>query len=203
VSSSLDPAIDWLPAVEIFGEGLFMRFDEEELQKWEKLPEIVKRVETLSSSKPMRMGDVGDAITSKARVYLLHTIAHLMIQQLIFDAGYPAASMRERLYLSDSNANESMCGILIYTASGDTQGSMGGLVRQAEPSRFISTFGRVLERGQWCSLDPVCSETRSGDAGVNQAACHACALVPEVSCELRNLYLDRSLVVGSHYSYFR
>ena len=126
-----------------------------------------------------------------------------MIQQLIFDAGYPAASMRERLYVSDSDSGEAMCGLLVYTASGDTEGSMGGLVRQAEPRRFINTFSRILERAQWCSLDPVCSETRSGDNGLNQAACHACSLTPEVSCELRNIFLDRSLVAGSDYSYFR
>ena len=203
VGSSLDPKIDWLPAVEVFGEGLFLRFDEDSICRWEAAPDVVKRIGELSASGLPRLGDVGDSVASMPRLYLLHTIAHLLIQQLIFDAGYPAASMRERLYVSDSKAEEAMCGILIYTASGDSQGSMGGLVRQSEPARFITTFGRVLERGQWCSLDPVCSETRSGEAGVNQAACHACSLVPEVSCELRNLFLDRSLVVGSNYSYFR
>ncbi len=203
VGSSLDPQVDWLPAVEIFGEGLFLRFKEEEMSLWESTPEVVTRVNDLSAGKSQRLGDVGDSIASMPRLYLLHTVAHLLIQQLIFDAGYPAASMRERLFVSDAHANEAMCGILVYTASGDTQGSMGGLVRQSEPGSFVKTFGRVLERGQWCSLDPVCSETRSGEAGVNQAACHACSLVPEVSCELRNLFLDRSLVVGSNYSYFR
>src|SRR3546814_2352700 len=50
----------------------------------------------------------------------------------------------------------------------------------------------------WCPNDPVCieSEPQSID-GLNLAACHACCLAPETSCESQNLLLDRSLVVGS------
>jgi hypothetical protein len=203
VPCSLDPLVKWLPAVEIYGEGIFLSFNVEEIRKWEAVPQVQARVSGLVGSNVPRLGDVAETPVSLPRLYLLHTISHLMIQQLIFDAGYPAASMRERIYVSASDSREAMCGFLVYTASGDTEGSMGGLVRQAEPSRFISTFGRVLERAQWCSLDPVCSETRSGENGMNQAACHACSLIPEVSCELGNLHLDRSLVIGSNYSFFR
>jgi len=203
VPCSLDPLVKWLPAVEIYGEGIFLSLNDEEMRKWEAAPEVRARVSGLIGSSVPRLGDVAEPPVSLPRLYLLHTLAHLLIQQLIFDAGYPAASMRERLYVSGADSEDAMCGLLVYTASGDTEGSMGGLVRQAEPSRFVNTFARVLERAQWCSLDPVCSETRSGEAGVNQAACHACSLIPEVSCELRNLYLDRSLIIGSNYSYFR
>ncbi len=203
VPCSLDPELKWLPAVEIFGEGIFLRFQEEGIRAWESDTRVKKRVLDLMGDSLPKLGDVAETAVPMPRLYLMHTISHLMIQQLIFDAGYPAASMRERLYVSGADGEASMCGILVYTASGDTEGSMGGLVRQAESRRFLNTFGRVLERAQWCSLDPVCSETRSGEDGLNQAACHACSLVPEVSCELRNLYLDRSLVVGSNYSYFQ
>lgn len=203
VPCSLDPLVKWLPAVEIYGEGIFLSFNEEEMRKWETAPKVRARVLALMGSSVPRLGDVAEPPVSLPRLYLLHTISHLMIQQLIFDAGYPAASMRERLYVSAADSEDAMCGLLVYTASGDTEGSMGGLVRQAEPGRFVKTFARVLERAQWCSLDPVCSETRSGEDGTNQAACHACSLIPEVSCELRNLYLDRSLVIGSDYSYFQ
>src|SRR5206468_9641320 len=43
--------------------------------------------------------------------------------------GRGSASLRERLYCDFTDAKPPMQGILIYTASGDSEGSMGGLVR--------------------------------------------------------------------------
>ena len=37
----------------------------------------------------------------------------------------------------------------------------------------------------------------TGVDGLNRAACHACCLLPEVSCEEMNLILDRALLVGT------
>ena len=37
---------------------------------------------------------------------------------------------------------------------------------------------------------------RAPPLAVRVAACHACALVPETSCEHRNGLLDRALLVG-------
>ena len=96
-----------------------------------------------------------------------------------------------------------MAGILIYTAASDSVGSMGGLARQAKPEHLVSTIAGALRTADWCSLDPVCSESRSGVNGLNQAACHACALMPETSCELYNLYLDRSMLTHPDYGFLR
>lgn len=57
---------------------------------------------------------------------LLHTIAHLLIRQLSFECGYTAASLRERIYCNTVNNEYEMSGILVYTASGDSEGTLGG-----------------------------------------------------------------------------
>ena len=90
---------------------------------------------------------------------LLHTFAHVLINQLAFECGYGSASLRERLYCADGHPNERMCGVLIYTASGDSEGSMGGLVRQATQGSFESIVARAIQKAAWCSSDPVCIES--------------------------------------------
>jgi len=95
------------------------------------------------------------------------------------------------------DADAPMAGVMIYTASGDTEGSLGGIVRQAEPRNLERSIRYSLSEGQWCSSDPVCSETiGQGSDGANLAACHSCALLPETSCEYGNRLLDRVLVLG-------
>jgi hypothetical protein len=57
---------------------------------------------------------------------------------------------------------------------------------------------RARETALLCSNDPVCAQhdpAAPGAAQLNGAACHGCLLVPETSCEQRNDFLDRSLVV--------
>ena len=96
------------------------------------------------------------------------------------------------------NSSKPMQGILIYTASGDLEGTMGGLVRQGEPDRFKSTLFRALRRAQWCSSDPVCIESAGqGVDNANLAACHGCVLISETSCEEGNRLLDRALMIGT------
>jgi hypothetical protein len=56
----------------------------------------------------------------------------------------------------------------------------------------------ALRNAAICSSDPLCIEsTGQGTNALNLAACHACALLPETSCEEGNLLLDRRLVIGS------
>ena len=91
-----------------------------------------------------------------------------------------------------------MAGILLYTSSSDADGSLGGLVRNGFPETFESVFQNMLEAASWCSSDPICIEsTAQGYDSLNYAACHACTLLPETSCEKRNCLLDRGAVVGS------
>ncbi|MET0432600.1 MAG: DrmB family protein [Cellulomonas sp.] len=186
---------DWLPATEVLGEGIFMRLDEGLVARWEGTPEAGRRQSELARSVERRAAESGVAAPEPptARFLAIHSLAHALLQELSLDAGYPVSSLRERVY-----AEEGQAGILIYTASSDAAGSLGGLAALAEPGRFAHAFTAAVSRAGWCSNDPVCSESGpSGSDGLNLAACHACLLLPETSCEHRNVYLDRVTLVGT------
>ena len=137
--------------------------------------------------------------TLSPRFVLLHTLGHLLINKLVFECGYSSASLRERLYVS-TTPGRAMAGLLIYTAAGDSEGTMGGLVRMARPDNVRAVFASALNDARWCSTDPVCmdaGEKGHGPESCNLAACHGCALIPETSCEEFNRFLDRGLVIGT------
>jgi len=194
----------WLPAIEVFGEGVFLTLDEARLKQWESLSPVRERVKGLRSDVARSFQkDRLPAFTGPVllpRLPLLHTLGHLLIRQLSFESGYNTASLRERVYARSSKSGGTegaQYGLLIYTASGDADGTMGGLARQGEPARLAETLLRLLEQAVWCSADPICSEHGGqGYSNLNRAACHACVLVPETSCEVGNIILDRALVVG-------
>ena len=180
------------------GEGIFIEFDRDTLSKWlDGNTEIYKRAKQITdnyAATPMSETR-GREITPQ--FLFLHSLAHLLIRQLSFECGYSAASLRERIYSSESETNP-MAGILIYTASGDSEGTLGGLVRQGYKDSFPRVFRQAIESGRICSNDPVCisSEGQGRDA-LNLAACHTCLLLPETSCEEFNIFLDRGVVVGT------
>lgn len=191
--------VSWLPAMEVIGEGVFVRLDTARLRAWEAHVESEPagaRVEGLRR-RHLRMlrerGDTQPRSPVSARLVLVHTLAHAIINEWSLDCGYPAASLRERLYVSDE-----MAGFLLYTATSDSAGSLGGTIAQGKPERLASSPDSALRRISWCSADPLCMEAdASGVDGLNLAACHACILLPETSCELNNILLDRALLVGS------
>jgi len=182
----------WLPAIEIFGEGIFIALDEEAVAAWERrIPET--HLKTMVFNKE-RSG-LAFLPDVSPRFVLLHTLAHLLMRQLCFECGYSSSSLAERIY---SDTEQGMAGLLIYTASADSEGALGGLVREGLPDRLFGTLKSALFRANWCSNDPICSEmTQQGIRGLNKAACHACALVAETSCEHANSLLDRGLVLGN------
>ncbi|MER7709371.1 DUF1998 domain-containing protein [Streptomyces werraensis] len=189
----------WLPAMEVRGEGVFLRLDESRLDTWEKAPAVAARVERMRTAHQrmleQRADDPSRAVSSPAtpRMVLLHTLAHVLINEWSLEAGYPSASLRERLYAADD-----MAGILIYTATSDSAGSLGGLVAQGEPEHLAVTVRSAIRRAEWCSSDPLCMEAEAaGSIGTNLAACHACVMLPETSCEHNNILLDRALLVGT------
>ena len=185
----------WLPAIEVKGEGLFLRWDEQSLAAWEASPTVRQRLRALAERHRALAEHRGAKQPRPVtpRLVLIHTFAHVLIDQMSLDAGYPAASLRERLYVDDD-----MRGLLIYTATSDSAGSLGGIVAQGAPDRLASLVREAVNRAAWCSADPVCIEaTATGADGLNMAACHACTLLPEVSCEERNMLLDRALIVGT------
>ncbi|MFC8305550.1 DrmB family protein [Streptomyces olivaceus] len=188
----------WLPAMEVHGEGVFLRLSEDRLAAWEAAPAVAARAERMRTAHQRvldeRVDDPSRVVLSPAtpRMVLLHTLAHILINEWSLEAGYPAASLRERLYSGDD-----MAGMLIYTATSDSAGSLGGLVAQGEPGALDRTVRSALHRAAWCSSDPLCMETDASSVSGNLAACHACVMLPETSCEHNNVLLDRALLVGA------
>lgn len=172
---------DWLPATENYGEGLFFEFNRSELIRFFD-ERFISRHQDIHS----------DPVT-----VFIHTFSHLMIRQLAFECGYPAASIQERIYSSDREGTP-MSGLLIYTASGDSYGSLGGLSSLSTPDKLFPIIYNAVKSAEWCSNDPLCGE--SGPQGLynaNLAACHSCTLLPETSCEMLNTALDRVSVIGN------
>lgn len=184
---------DWLPAMELLGEGVFIKLNEKTLRAWEeKAGNRYEKMGLRLSRSSVRCGNFSP------RYVLLHTLAHLLIRQLTIDCGYSGSSIKERIYSSYSGEGLDMEGILLYTSSSDSDGSLGGLVRQALPGALKRTIEGALESASWCSSDPVCCQSMAqGYDALNYAACHACALLPETSCEMRNCFLDRAALVGT------
>lgn len=191
----------WLPAYTVYGEGIFLELREDRLRNWEKRPEVLKRIEHLQGtySRTRTLRGLWDRLVPP-RLLLLHTLAHALMNQLTFDCGYSTASLRERFYVSNDQ-NEPMAGVLIYTSAGDSEGTMGGLVRMGKPDHLEVVVAKALRNARWCSADPVCMELDArggqGPDSCNLAACHNCSLAPETSCEEFNKLLDRGLLVGT------
>lgn len=192
----------WLPATQTMGEGIFLELDNEIINNWEQKSEVKRRVEIMKDNFMSSLNiNIDEEEVADARKIVLHTLSHLLINQLVFDCGYGASSLKERIYSSTKDKN-GMSGILIYTVGGDSEGSMGGLVRMGRPGFLETTFRKALAKSSWCSVDPVCSEigstTGQGPNSSNLSACHNCALVPETSCEMMNSFLDRTLITGDY-----
>lgn len=190
---------NWYPAYETRGEGIFIEFNNEKIDNWiNSCEEISTRIELLNNrcnNKLDKNGNRERKITPK--FVLLHTIAHLLIKELSFQSGYDSAALTERIYCN-TESEEVMSGILIYTASGDSEGTLGGLVRQGRYDTLPKILKDAVGKAQWCSSDPVCIDSLAqGRDSMNLSACHACTLISETSCEEFNVFLDRALVVGT------
>jgi len=202
---ALEP--QWFPAVENRGEGVFVQLSAAAVQKWLAQPAVIERLDALSRGHERWSKDRKVNRNFPGGPYvLLHTFSHLLIQSLAMRCGYPASSIRERIYV---DTHDGRFGLLLYTGSPDAEGTLGGLVQQAR--YFEDHLAQVLRTNALCSNDPICSQHVPGESmesrWLHGAACHGCALVAETSCEMRNDYLDRALVVPvlgvSEAAYFR
>ena len=189
----------WLPAIVVRGEGIFLKFREDRLSEWLGRSGAIHEGRFAPINR--QIGDLRELRRQKPKVItpkhiLIHTFAHLLINQLVYDCGYGSASLRERIYSAEGE--NPMSGVLIYTAAGDSEGSMGGLVKMGQPGNLETVVAKALEKAKWCSSDPVCIESKGqGPDSCNLGACHSCALLPETSCEEQNRLLDRGVVVGT------
>jgi hypothetical protein len=185
----------WLPTVENRGEGVFVAFRQDAVGEWLQRPEVQRRSQALKRGfDQWKVRQGSDLEFPDIRYVMLHSLSHLLITAVSLEAGYSASSIRERVYVGPAG-----CGILLHTGSSDAEGTLGGLVQIGR--RLEHHLNQALVLGQLCSNDPVCAQHQPGDVHEERfllgAACHGCLLIAETSCERRNEFLDRALVVAT------
>ena len=197
VPADLGNNTQWLPAVEAFGEGIYLELREEAVEKWTSAngKKIKRLLEDLTERFEASFLKDFYNIEITAPFLLAHTLSHFLIRELTYQSGYPSSSLRERVY---SDANGHKAGLLIYASDIDEAGTLGGLVEQGRPERLVNILDELSRKADWCSADPVCRElVHQGLAGLNNAACHCCSLISETSCIFSNVFLSRLLVSGN------
>jgi hypothetical protein len=194
--------ISWYPAVEQFGEGVFVRFNSAHIDAWQARAAVKERVEQLRAGEKLEADhrNLSSPEHLGPAYWAIHTLSHALMAELAIDCGYPLSSLKERIYASKTGGATPRHGLLIYTSTAGGQGTLGGLSHLAD--RIPRLMAAAIEKLSPCSNDPVCSEHAPGDAHddrhLHGAACHACLLVPETSCEARNGRLDRKLLWPGH-----
>ncbi|MCO6048373.1 DUF1998 domain-containing protein [Mesorhizobium sp. RP14(2022)] len=191
---------DWLPAMEQLGEGIFIKLRSAALRTWAARTKVRLRSDLLERGLLRHDQKQGTRQANPGLPYLLlHSLSHALMQEIALECGYPLSSLKERVYALASSRSDvpDRFGLLIFTASAGAQGTLGGLAEVAE--RTPELIKSALERLRLCSNDPVCADhdpsLAGGERHLHGAACHSCLLVPETSCERRNVFLDRALLV--------
>ena len=188
--------LSWRPGIVTRGEGIFISLHESAVELWEQRigsAEMPMKQAFADYCKDRNME--GDTPFPGSRYVLLHTLSHALMRQLCLGSGYSSTSLRERIYSRNENG-QNMAGILIYTSTPDSEGSLGGLVELGKTEKFEEVLFHALEEAKFCSGDPLCSEHKPDAVGdLNGAACHACQLAAETSCEKSNRFLDRAFLV--------
>lgn len=190
---------DWLPAIENRGEGVFIQFSAEAIDRWRSKPKVIGRTAELMKGFERWLEDHEDSKRQFPGVsyVMLHSLSHLLLTAISLECGYPASSLRERVYAIPGDSDEPAgYGILIYTGSADAEGTLGGLILAAREIK--KHFRKALQIATLCSNDPVCANHRPSTSEaqpLSGAACHSCLYIAETSCEQRNEFLDRALVV--------
>ncbi len=178
----------YLPAIESLGEGFLIIFAEDVLKKWYEKFKVEDHIKEHLIYESESLGQFYNSKYLIAVYSLLHTLSHLLIKQLEYVCGYAAASINERIYIS----NEAPSGIMIYTIAG-AEGSYGGIVTIIESGKLKNILKEAIEKAKYCTNDPICYDDTS--------VCFSCCLLPETSCECFNNLLDRSLVVDKNYGF--
>ena len=195
----LSKDIQWVPTIENKGEGIFLSFDTQKVETWVKSSHAKKRNEVLEQSYLQWLNSRGIPRNNSKypglAYILLHTLSHLLITEIALDCGYSASAIKERIYAMVGQGY----GILLFTSTTGSEGSLGGLVNLGHT--IENHLRRALQRGRLCSNDPICAQhdpkNMEEDRFLHGAACHGCVLIAETSCENRNEFLDRALVVNT------
>ena len=177
-SIALEPA--WFPAVENRGEGILVQLRADAVAAWLDRDPVKQRLDELIAGHNAWAGQRKSERPFPGGPYvLLHTLAHLLIQSLSMRCGYPAASIRERIFVDEASSrsernvpeasarserhvprasapgerssNDRRYALLLYTASPDAEGTLGGLVQEARriegpPAVRTSDRGALFQR---------------------------------------------------------
>ncbi len=193
--AALAREISWLPAVENKGEGIFLQFRTQAVADWLKRDEVTERGrQLLAGFDCWKDEHQGTHREFPGLPYImLHSFSHSLITAVSLECGYPASSIRERIYALPNVGY----GVLLYTGTSDAEGTLGGLIEVGK--RIHEHVRNALDMGKLCSNDPVCAQHQPDNKHecrfLHGASCHGCLLIAETSCEQRNDYLDRALVV--------
>lgn len=186
---------EWLPGSMHFGEGVFIMLDEEDgwhfpmggsAKQWEtslyqaEYPDFLFRGATQEERHPIFVW--------------WHTLSHLLLRSIAVNSGYSSASIRERVYLEINNS-QARGGIVLYTSQAGADGTLGGLI--AMVPHFDQVLNSAFRQLEVCSNDPLCCDNEFRSGNYNGSACYGCVLVSETSCEHRNMWLDRRVVLDN------
>lgn len=206
----------WVVATEDRGEGIFLRLDEERVAAWEEhilnyddvvwpahreahVRNFANRLsETADEDAQRNAREAAERRLPPPRYWLLHALSHALIREMALHAGYGAASLTERLYAYQGDEHrDPAAGVLICTTASDSDGTLGGLVRLSEEKLLGGLLLRALRRASRCSSDPLCAIRLPADPEdfLHGAACHACLMASETSCERANRFLDRRFLI--------
>jgi hypothetical protein len=192
----------FVPAADVRGEGIFIRFREDALTAWLSQSEVRTREQAFLDAHYRWREKRGAADPAAGfpgmRFMLLHTFAHGIMRRIALECGYSAAGIRERIYASGKEEDQTpMAGVLIYTAAPDAEGTLGGLVHLGRPENLKRVLASAFEDMALCSSDPLCARHDPPHDGtsLHGVACHSCLFSPETSCEAGNRYLDRAALV--------
>ncbi|MGC9145912.1 MAG: DrmB family protein [Nitrososphaeria archaeon] len=204
IGMSVDKDV-WYPGVEFTSEGLFITlephngsvfrdFTKQNSRRWSEWLEAYNSCRESCAGYPeLLFKNQKKRVETHPLFVWWHTLSHLLIREISIYAGYSSASIRERIY-ADPDAQEPYAGILLYANEPGSEGTLGGLVSLV--NKFDLIMNRAVARSLSCSNDPACRESRFVPRkSVSGAACYACSLVSETSCEHRNAWLDRMLLV--------
>ena len=149
---------NWVPATENKGEEFFLQFGKDAVDRWKN------KVAVRDQTRKLELGlyqwcieqEVGQRDFFGAPYVMLHSLSHLLINAISLECGYPASSIKERIYAKEDQGY----GILLYTACSDSHGTLGGL---ATAAKSIGHYLQLaLEMGGLCSNDPICAAQRGG-----------------------------------------
>jgi hypothetical protein len=193
---SINPQQKWYPGVEFLGEGIFVIFDTDDGHVSKMSGKAVDNWMSAfndSSSYPEYVFRCPNAREELHPLFIWwHTLSHLLIRAIATEAGYSAASIRERIYFENASSGP-RGGILLFATQPGSEGTLGGLV--ALVPYFQDMLDMAFEQLRVCSGDPLCGDQKFTLGHYNGAACYGCLLLSETSCDHRNMWLDRNVVL--------